>query len=106
MLIKEDPGMGNVLRHSARISFEILNVRAVGDTGMARTYTLVLDSIAVIRITEVLIPGGSRWSAEESFRQMFLIGGTNADFFKITGHAAIVGVDFFKGAQKILSANA
>jgi hypothetical protein len=98
--------MGNVLRHSARISFEILNVRAVGDTGMARTYTLVLDSIAVIRITEVLIPGGSRWSAEESFRQIFLIGGTNADFFKITGHAAIVGVDFFKGAQKILSANA
>ena len=98
--------MGNVLRHSARISFEILNVRAVGDTGMARTYTLVLDSIAVIRITEVLIPGGSRWSAEESFRQMFLIGCTNADFFKITGHAAIVGVDFFKGAQKILSANA
>ena len=91
--------------HSARISVEILNVRAVGDTGMARTYTLVLDSIAAIRITEVLIPGGSRWSGEQSFRQMFLIGGTNADFFKITGHAAIVGVDFFKGAQKILSAN-
>jgi hypothetical protein len=98
--------MGNVLRHSARISFEILNVRAVGDTGMARTYTLVLDSIAVIRITEVLIPGGSRWSAEESFCQMFFIGGTNADFFEITGHAAIVNVNFFKGAQKILSANA
>jgi len=94
------------LCHSARISVEILNVRAVGDTGMARTYTLVLDSIAAIRITEVLIPGGSRWSGEQSFRQMFLIGGTNADFFKITGHAAIVGVDFFKGAQKILSANA
>lgn len=73
---------------------------------MAKTYTVVLDSIAAILITKVLMPGGSRWSGEQSFRQMFLIGGTNADFFKITGHAAIVDVDFFKGAQKILSANA
>ena len=93
-----------VTQHGSAL--DILNLRALGDTIMARTYTLVLDSIAAILVAVVLMPGGSGWSGEQSFRQMFLIGGTNADFFKITGHAAIVGVDFFKGAQKILSANA
>ena len=51
--------MGDVLRHSARRSYrEILDVRAVDDTRMARIYTLVFDSIAAILMTEVF---NTRW---------------------------------------------
>lgn len=51
--------MGDVLRYSARGSYkEILDVRAVDDTRMARIYTVVLDSIAAILITEVF---NTRW---------------------------------------------
>lgn len=58
-LIKEDVGMGDVLRNSARGSYrEILDVRALDDTRMARTYTVVLDSQPAILITEVF---NTRW---------------------------------------------
>jgi chorismate-pyruvate lyase len=58
-LIKEDVGMGDVLRNSARGSYrEILDVRAVDDARMARTYTVVLDSKPAILITEVF---NTRW---------------------------------------------
>lgn len=52
-LIKEDVGMGDVLRNSARGSYrEILDVRAVDESRMARTYTVVLDANPAILITE------------------------------------------------------
>ena len=58
-LIKEDVGMGDVLRNSARGSYrEILDVRALDDERMARTYTVVLDSNPAILITEVF---NTRW---------------------------------------------
>lgn len=58
-LIKEDVGMGDVLRNSARGSYrEILDVRTVDDARMARTYTVVLDSKPAILITEVF---NTRW---------------------------------------------
>jgi chorismate-pyruvate lyase len=51
--------MGDVLRNSARGSYrEILDVRALDDERMARTYTVVFDSNPAILITEVF---NTRW---------------------------------------------
>jgi chorismate-pyruvate lyase len=58
-LIKEDAGMGDVLRNSVRGAYrEILDVRAADDARMARTYAVVLDSNPGILITEVF---NTRW---------------------------------------------
>lgn len=58
-LIKEDVGMGDVLRNSARGSYrEILDVRALDNARMGRTYTVVLDAQPAILITEMF---NTRW---------------------------------------------
>lgn len=58
-LIKEDVGMGEVLRNSARGSYrEIFDVRTVDDSRMARTYAVLLDANPAILITETF---NTRW---------------------------------------------
>ena len=58
-LIKEDVGMGEVLRNSSRGSYrEILDIRVVDEERIARTYTVTLDKRPAIIITEVF---NSRW---------------------------------------------
>ena len=53
-LIKEDAGMGDVLRNSARGSYrEILDIRALDHEKIARSYTVALDLVPSILITEV-----------------------------------------------------
>ena len=53
-LIKKDVGMGDVLRNSARGSYrEILDIRFLDHEKIARTYTVTLDSVPAIMITEV-----------------------------------------------------
>ena len=52
-LIREDVGMGEVLRNAARGSYrEVLEVRRTGPDSVSRTYTVRLDGRPTILITE------------------------------------------------------